>query len=323
MVSTLTYRSIKKPIYQHGKTRLKFVAFVILIVFISGCNEINLYSNLSEKEANEMQAILLGRGINCDKLEGKEMTWILTVSKDHMAEAIKILNGYGYPKETFADMGEIFKKQGLVSSHMEERIRYIYALSQEVSETISKIDGVITARVHVVLPDNDPLSEYFQPSSASVFVKHRQTVDFTPFMHQIKQLVVNSIEGLNYDKVTVFNFPAPVVTAAAPEYSRVMGIEVEKHYAGRFRMLVYGLGFFLCAFMIFCIFLVWQVYKLGGLRKAALQNVSGDGSLHSLQDHGVSHSRGQGNNAEIIGDSSGVIKTNQTMGMKLKQRGQR
>ena len=50
---------------------------------------------------------------------------------------------------------------------------------------------------------SDPLAEDKPPSSASVFIKHRPDYDISSQTGSIKALVVNSIEGLPYDKVTV------------------------------------------------------------------------------------------------------------------------
>jgi type III secretion protein J len=236
----------------------RVVLLLACAVLLAGCDQVELYSDLDESDANDMQAILLGQGIDCDKIVGKEKRCALKVAKSRLAAAVQILNGYGYPREKYADMGDIFKKQGLVSSPQEDRIRFIYALSQEVAETISQIEGVVNARVHIVLPENDPLSEYFQPSSASVFIKYRQTMDIQKFIHPIKQLVVNSIEGLNYDKVSIVPFPCSVVSAAALEYTRIMGIEVNSTYVARFQLLVYGLIFFLVVLVCACAFLLWQ-----------------------------------------------------------------
>jgi len=55
----------------------------------------------------------------------------------------------------------------------------IYALSEELSRTVSEIDGVISARVHVVLPENDPLRRDLVPSSASVFIRHDSSLRST------------------------------------------------------------------------------------------------------------------------------------------------
>lgn len=243
------------------KPAIKVILSLLLIFFINGCKDSSLYSNLDEQEAVEMQAILLRQGIDCDKIAVKDEMWELKVSKNQLAEAIEILKGFGYPKDKFADMGQMFKKEGLVSSPLEERIRYIYALSQEVAQTISKIDGVITARVHIVLPENDPLSEYFQPSSASVFIKHRQTFDIQSHIHQIKQLVINSIEGLSYDKVSVVPFASSMVYAKPQQFERILGIEIVGGYAERFRILVFGLIFFLAISILGCCYFFVKAYR--------------------------------------------------------------
>jgi type III secretion protein J len=101
----------------------------------------------------------------------------------------------------------IFKKTGLVSSPLEERVRFMHALSEKLSETISHIHGVVTARVHIILPENDPYSEKLIPPSASVFISYLPHVNVEESVKDIKQLVTNSIEGLSSEKVTMVLFP--------------------------------------------------------------------------------------------------------------------
>jgi type III secretion protein J len=265
----------------HARTVAKILLLLLLFLFINGCKDSSLYSNLDEQEAVEMQAILLRQGIDCDKITEKDNIWELKVSKNHLAEAIEILKGLGYPKDKFADMGQMFQKEGLVSSPLEERVRYIYALSQEVAQTISRIEGVITARVHVVLPENDPLSEYFQPSSASVFVKHRQTLDIQSHIHQIKQLVINSIEGLNYDKVSIVPFATSMVSIAPQQFERILGIEIAAAYAARFRILVCGLIFFMAISMTGCCYLFW---KTNNMERSTSKEIQKRGNYDAYAD---------------------------------------
>ena len=92
----------------------------------------------------------------------------------------------------------------------------MYGLSQELSQTISSIDGVVQARVHIAVPEADPLSEEPKPSSASVFIRHSPDVDLSSQVGSIKALVTNSIEGLPYDRVTVVLFPARPVATPPP-----------------------------------------------------------------------------------------------------------
>jgi len=155
-----------------------------------------------------MMAILLSRGIECTKVSGTDGAWSLTIESGKVSEAVDILKRFGYPRDQFDNLGTLFQKSGLVSSPSEERIRFMFGLSQAVSETLTNIDGVLTARVHIVLRDNDPLADTKSPASASVFIKYRRGSGVDAMSSQIKRLVTNSIEGLEYDKVSVVFVPS-------------------------------------------------------------------------------------------------------------------
>jgi len=193
----------------------KILLCLSLSVVLSGCKEI-LYSGLTERDANEMIAVLSLAGIEAGKQTEKGDLYALQTEKKHFAQAIGVLKDYGYPKQQYESMGEVFKKEGLISSPLEERVRFIYALSQNVAETLTQIDGVVAARVHIVLPENNPFDEKIQPSSASVFIKHHPNIDLSHSKSDIKLIVEKSIEGLTYDKVTVVMLPAKSVSAMPP-----------------------------------------------------------------------------------------------------------
>lgn len=200
--------------------RLLRATTVALCLLLTGCSKVALFSQLEEVEANEMLAILTPRGIAATKEAGKEDKWVLKVPVDDFARAVDLLKAQGYPREKFVKMGEVFQKAGLVSSPTEERIRYMYALSQEIADTLTQIDGVTHARVHIVIPNNDPLADKITPSSCAVFIRYRQGFDLESLAPQLKNLVTRSIEGLNYDNVTLVLVPsagAPVTPSPAPE----------------------------------------------------------------------------------------------------------
>jgi type III secretion protein J len=97
---------------------------------------------------------------------------------------------------------------------MQERAQMIFALSQELSRTVSEIDGVLSARVHLVLPENDPLRQQLVPSSASVFIRHRGNMPVGNLVPQVKMLVANGVAGLSYDKVSVVLVPVDAQKAS-------------------------------------------------------------------------------------------------------------
>jgi len=174
-----------------------------MCALLAGCKK-ELYGNLTEASVNEMTLALLERGVPADKstADGGK-TYSLQVDDNDMVRAMEVLRDRGLPHEKFDDLGTLFKKDGLVSTPIEERVRFIYGLSQELPDTLSQIDGVMTARVQIVIPSNDPLAETVKPSSASVFIKYRAGLQLDALVPQIKNLVVHSVEGLSYDQVSV------------------------------------------------------------------------------------------------------------------------
>jgi type III secretion protein J len=185
------------------KSWMRRALVLVAVIALAGCGREDLYTNVTESDANTMLGLLIARGISATKRPVKENLFAVAVPRDQFASAVDILKWYGIPKETFQGIGEMFPKTGLVSSPSEERIRFMYALAGNISEMLSNIDGVITARVILVLPSNDPYSNTTTPSSASVFLKIRPGFDTTTQIPQIKQLVMNSVEGLKYERVAV------------------------------------------------------------------------------------------------------------------------
>ncbi|QQN65510.1 type III secretion inner membrane ring lipoprotein SctJ [Bradyrhizobium diazoefficiens] len=189
----------------HGRLsrkRFRALALLPLLLLLIGCKA-DLYTKVQEREANEMLAVLLRNGVDSARVGAKDGTSTIQVEQSQIAFSIDLLNGEGLPHHSFKSLGEVFSGTGLIASPTEERARYVYALSEELSRTISDIDGVLSARVHVVLPKNDLLRRDATPSSASVFIRHDSKADLSILLPQIKMLVANSIEGLSYDKVAV------------------------------------------------------------------------------------------------------------------------
>jgi type III secretion protein J len=201
---------------------------LLCTLLLAACaKQVPLFSDLREEEANEVMAVLMERGVACTKLPGKEDKWGLHVASEDFPFAMQTLQAMGLPRQSFQRMGEIFQKSGLVSSPTEERIRFIYALSQELSETFMKIDGVVAARVHIALPDTDPLAEETNPASAAVFIKTRPSYNLANSTQDLKNLVVRSVEGLQPDNVELV-----ITSAEATEPVRKKAVEETTKAAG-------------------------------------------------------------------------------------------
>ena len=190
----------------------RMICWAALALLLAGCEkEATLFSGLAESQANAALAALLESGIAATKAPGDEGTWNVMIGEKDFAEAATLCERRGLPRRTFNGVGVVFKKTGMVSSPSEERIRFMDAIAQDLSQTISMIDGVVDARVHVVLPENDPFAKNTLPSSAAVALRSHWDADLTEAIPQVKSLVKNAIEGLAYEKisVTVFKDPPP------------------------------------------------------------------------------------------------------------------
>jgi len=195
---------------------MRLAAAVICAFAVASCKS-DLYTSLDQRQANQIVATLRQHGIPAERSIGKGDRISVSVDEGRFADAVAVLNDNGLPKQEFATLGEVFKRDGLVSSLVQERAQMIFALSQELSRTISDIDGVLSARVHLVLPENDPLRQQLVPSSASVFIRHHANVAMNDLVPQVKMLVANGVAGLSYDKVSVILVP---VEAHGPTTAR-------------------------------------------------------------------------------------------------------
>lgn len=212
----------------------------VLIVFalcVAGCSDrVELHRQLSEQDANEVIAELADKQVRAQKNPTKNGVSVSVNTLD-ISRAVNVLEAAGLPRATRSTLGEIFRKEGVISTPLEERARYIYALSQELEATLSKIDGVIVARVHVVLPERIAPGEPVQPASASVFIKHNTRLDPDSIQSRVRRLVASSIPGM----ATALDNPQKITTVFVP--SAAFQEKQQLIFFGPFLVPEHNLGF--------------------------------------------------------------------------------
>lgn len=183
----------------------RWLPLVVAGLLLAGCNMTELYSQLDEQEGNEMLALLLQHDIASEKRPAKDNLVSLFVDTDKIPVAMELLRQNGYPKDKFSTIRDLFNADKLIATPYEDRTRYIYGLSQELADTLSRVDGVMTARVHLVIPGEDDQATV---ASAAVFIKHNPNYDMAEHIPQIKSIVASGIDSLAYEAVNVALFPA-------------------------------------------------------------------------------------------------------------------
>ncbi|MBN8887452.1 MAG: type III secretion inner membrane ring lipoprotein SctJ [Rudaea sp.] len=185
---------------------------IACVFLVAGCSRAVLFAELDERQANQVEGALLAANIDADKeLSDNKKGWKVLVERDDFPQAVELLRAQGLPRPSFDSLGTVFKKEGFVSSPLEERARYLYALSQELEHTIATLDGVIAARVHIALPQHDALDPNPKSASASVVITARPGSPVLDYETKIKAIVKDSVEGLDdANKITVTFFTTGV-----------------------------------------------------------------------------------------------------------------
>ncbi len=228
--------------------RGKTAAFLLFAgLSLAGCQS-EVYTGLSEREVNDMYALLDGYGIPADKAPAGQELYKISVARDDFARAITLLKARGHPRRARTSLAELFQPAGLVATPFEERVRYLYGLAEELAHTISLFDGVIDTRVHVVLPENNASATGATrvPGKASVYIKYDQSFDIAGLVPQIRKLVSDSAEGVSHEHVEMLAIPAYIhLQPASPQdrfYHLPAGIKVDKAYRLEFFLFAAGLA---------------------------------------------------------------------------------
>lgn len=233
---------------------------VLLLLLLSACGKVELYSQLDEQQGNEMLALLLANGISSEKNPGKDNVVSLMVDRARISDAIEVLSGHGLPRATFNTIDSIFTSDKLIYTPFEDRARYNYGLSQEIAKTLSQVDGVMAVRVHLVIPEEGSSSSgAATPASAAVFVKHNPEYDFEGYIPKIKSITAAGIPGLSFADTEVALFPARQPTGSHVgmcHTESLLGVELVNSSVNRFSIMAGGMAG-LCLLL-----LVWVFYLL-------------------------------------------------------------
>jgi flagellar M-ring protein FliF len=111
---------------------------------------------------------------------------------------------------------ELFDRTNLGMTDTQEKIAKIRATEGELQRTISSLDPVESARVHIASPDVSLYSTTQEPTTASIAIKTKPGETLSPQeVRGITQLVSGAVEGLKPDNVTIVNQDGTVLVPSA------------------------------------------------------------------------------------------------------------
>lgn len=188
---------------------------------LAGCTGEDLLHGLDERQVNEVLVALGEGGVRGekDREDGAEGTWRISVPKASADVARRILADRALPRTRPPGFSEVFAKGSMVPSPTEEHALYLHALAGELARSVESIDGIVAARVHVGLPEPDPLRAGERPPPrASVLAKCRAAACEAVRGQEpgIRALVAGAVDGLDPAAVSVVIAEAAASPHAAP-----------------------------------------------------------------------------------------------------------
>jgi flagellar M-ring protein FliF len=158
-----------------------------------------LYGKLDEAEAGKVIAALDEAKVPYQVRSGGS----IFVPSDKVYQVRMQMAGKGIPRGEGVGF-EIFDKANFGISDFVQHANYARAVQGELSRTISQLEGVDSARVMIVMPENRLLLDNLRKPTASVFVHVKGSFQLSPSaVESIKFLVANSVEGLQANNVSV------------------------------------------------------------------------------------------------------------------------
>jgi type III secretion protein J len=189
------------------------------LMALGGCTT-GVLHGLDEPAANEALAALERAGIGAEKVpeeNGQTAAFALRVPRGDATRALDVLRVRGLPRERRHGFAEVYGQPSLIPTASEERARYLEASAGEIERTLETAEGIVSARVHLVMEEPDPLAVDGKPRTgarAAVLVKAAE--GRAPLSEaEIQKLVAGSVPGLDPHAVAVVITPAPTSAEGA------------------------------------------------------------------------------------------------------------
>ena len=153
----------------------------------------------------------------------------IMVGQDDVGRARMLLAQAGLPNG--GSMGyEIFDEQsGFGTTNFVQNINQVRALEGELARTISSVENIRSARVHLVLPQRELFSRDTRASSASVFIgiQPGANIERTQIL-AIQSLVSSAVPDLKVDNVSVIDNNGNLLAKGDGDDTSLMSLRSEE-----------------------------------------------------------------------------------------------
>ncbi len=194
-------------------------ALVALMMWSQKPEYRTLFGGLSDEDISAVVENLESRKIPFKILGGS-----VKVPDSVLYETRIALAGEGLPRGGSVGF-EIFDESSFGVTQFVQKINYMRAMQGELARTISQIQAVEGARVHLSVPEKGVFLDDVEKGRASIVLKLRGNGVLTPSQVQgIVHLTASAVDGLMPEDVTVVDTTGRMWTNAANESAVPMGL---------------------------------------------------------------------------------------------------
>lgn len=214
-----------------GGVSLALLMFFVLVSLRVSTPEMRLlFGDLSTNDSSQMAAILEQGDFNYRvSPDGSE----IKIAEDQVGRARMVLAQEGLPNG--GSLGyELFDEQsGFGQTNFVQNINQVRALEGELSRTISSLEPVRSARVHLVLPQRELFSRETRDPSASVFVGLNGRANLSrEQILSIQSLVSSAVPELKPEKVALIDQNGNLLAEGTSEEDQLQSVRAEEMRRG-------------------------------------------------------------------------------------------
>jgi flagellar M-ring protein FliF len=190
-------------------------ALIFSLVFGIGREEkALLFANVDMSEAGEITQRLEQADIPYE-LRGDGST--IFVARSRVLEARMMLSADGLPSRGSVGYEIFDNADALGQTQFQQNINRLRALEGELARTIASLDGIASARVHLVLPERQLFSQDAEQPSASIVLHLRRDALTDGQVRAIRNLVASATPGLSANRVTILDETGRLLAAPSTE----------------------------------------------------------------------------------------------------------
>ncbi|HVW16726.1 MAG TPA: flagellar basal-body MS-ring/collar protein FliF [Solirubrobacteraceae bacterium] len=198
--------SLLRNLTPQGRLKLGLAAAGVLVALfllfkVTGHTSYSqVMAGIEPKKTSDVTAALDERGIPYKLSNGGTA---LSVPSAKVDDARVALAAKGLDSAGDQPGFELFDKQKLGASDFQQQVTYQRALEGQIAQTIEGIQGVDTAQVQLVLPEDQLFTQEGEQASAAVLLSASADSLAPGAVQGIAKLVAGSVKGLSTKNVTI------------------------------------------------------------------------------------------------------------------------